>query len=167
MAAELKPLNPSEILLLRELETGPATVHDLIPVLHLARNSVLRLVRRLHSAKRIRICGWERSHGGARRVFALQTGKVADVPKPPKLTKGQIVRRYRARHPQWYRDYRRRWWADNAQRLNAKRRKKPLTGMQARGVGFSGANDSSRPTSAPGAGFGSPLGSGDLFEDRA
>lgn len=113
-------MTPSEKLLLRELETGPATIHDLAPVLGLKRNQLLRLTKKLHSAGLIRITTWERARGAPRRVWALGCGR--DAPRPEPLSRTQVVYRYREKHPEWHRAYQRAWWAKNAAQLNARRR---------------------------------------------
>lgn len=77
-------------LLLRELETGPATDRDLSSVLGIHHKNVRLYCNLLHEEGRIRISDWERKQGSPIAVWALR-GKythVQDKPKPAGGTSG-------------------------------------------------------------------------------
>ena len=118
-------LAPSEKLILADLAFGPSTNRDLMAVTGLGRNQLIRLTNRLHAAGLIRVQSWERSHGGPRRVWALRKpGSPPDAPRPAPLSRWVVIERYRARHPEWFKRYRKAWWEKNAARVNERRRKR-------------------------------------------
>lgn len=88
--------HPSVVLLLQDLATGPANYHDLAAALGLDVLTVRRLVSFARRLGKVRIAGWERCHGGPRPVFGLGARK--DAPKPAKLTRREVVRRFYRQH---------------------------------------------------------------------
>lgn len=79
------------VLLLRELESGPATSSELAYVIKIARRNVNEYLRLLRRDKRVRVCAWERR---GRPVYCLGSGR--DAPRAP-LTQAQMAKRSRAR----------------------------------------------------------------------
>lgn len=77
------PDHPTIRLLLRELEYGPSTVHDLKAALGQCYSSVRCAVRYCRSTDLIHVVGWERVQGG-RAVYGVGPG--ADAKRPPQLT---------------------------------------------------------------------------------
>lgn len=89
---------PEMKLLLRDLESGPATVSDLVPVLRISRRGTTAYVREAYAAGLIRISGYERVHkqGGCTKIYALKLSPLQrDCPRPAPLgpTEAQRIRR--------------------------------------------------------------------------
>jgi predicted transcriptional regulator len=89
-------MTPTEKLILRDLELGPATVRDLVPVVNLRRYSVGRVIRKMQKKGLVYICSWETRRGGRAAVWGVK--KLAankDVPRPRRLTVAEMDRRHR------------------------------------------------------------------------
>ena len=73
---------PVVILILRDLEFGPATANELEAVTGITRKNIRPYLQYLHEQKLIRICDWIQRTGPALPVWALGSGK--DKPRPPR-----------------------------------------------------------------------------------
>lgn len=110
-------MTPTETLILRDLEFGPATVRDLSAVLKIHRYSVLRVLRKMRAKKLVRICNWEVKLGGAAAVWDTNPDGLRDAPRPPKLTPTQMHMRWRENHMDDHKRYQRNY------RIRVKERK--------------------------------------------
>jgi hypothetical protein len=88
-------LNPNQKLILRDLETGYATVADLVPVIGIGLRNVNENLRKLHAMGLVRITSWENRR---KPVWGLKKNK-ADAPRPAARSKAEYNAKWRNRHP--------------------------------------------------------------------
>jgi AraC-like DNA-binding protein len=62
---------PVPVLILRELETGPATIHDLAEVIGISKRNLREYLKQMIG---IHICGWEQRTGPALPVWCSGEG---------------------------------------------------------------------------------------------
>lgn len=86
---------PAAKLILRDLESGPATLYELQSVVRLSISSTKEYLRELNQKKMIYICSYERLRNGMRPVYAL--GDKQNAKKPQPYTKTEQMRRYRSK----------------------------------------------------------------------
>jgi hypothetical protein len=89
---------PEMKLLLRDLEHGPANIHDLCAAVGIGLSAMYRYLKLARAAGRVRICGYESARGG-RPVYDLvrNVQQRRDVPRPEPLTGTQQKRQWRAK----------------------------------------------------------------------
>ena len=89
--------HPNMTLLLRDLDNGPANIHDLAVVLSVDKRQVYDYLRVARAAHLVRIIAWERSPGG-RPVYARKTSPMQrNAPRPGRQSFAESKRRYRAK----------------------------------------------------------------------
>lgn len=72
---------PVRTLILRDLESGPATPYDLAAAIGIHVRNMRPYVKLMHEAGEIHVCDYERGHQGPpRRVYAI--GQRKDKPQP-------------------------------------------------------------------------------------
>ena len=76
---------PAVKLILRDLESGPATVADLEDVTRIDRRNLRVYLRLLHEREAVHISGWEQRTGPALPVWNLGPGR--DRPRPSRKYK--------------------------------------------------------------------------------
>jgi hypothetical protein len=86
-------LNPTQKLILRDLDFGPATSRDLVAVTNTCNWTVRRSLRALHDMKLVRICGWETIRGGRIAVWSSKKISDGDVPRPSVMPVKEIWNR--------------------------------------------------------------------------
>jgi hypothetical protein len=89
-------LSASMKLVLKELETGPATRDDLMHVVGIKQRAMLKALSDLYRMDLIRISTWEKRGHHAIRVWGLKSTRV-DAPKPPRISNAEACRQYRLR----------------------------------------------------------------------
>jgi hypothetical protein len=109
-------LNPTQKLILKDLEFGYATVVDLLPVTGLGLDGVRKNLRQLHAAGLVRIAGYERNV----RIWGLK-GTNKDYVKP-KLTIKQIKDRWRTENRDIHNACAKRYYYQNLEAVREKSR---------------------------------------------
>jgi hypothetical protein len=92
-------LNPNQKLILRDLETGYATVADLVAVIGICRRAVSQNLNKLHAMKLVRIACWENRR---KPVWGLKKNQV-DAPRPDAMPKVEYNAKWRKRHLEQHR----------------------------------------------------------------
>jgi predicted ArsR family transcriptional regulator len=93
-------MTPTQKLILRDLEFGPATLTDLAAIIGVDKRTIGRALRQLRDIHGlVRISNWETGRGGKAPVWSLKKLPChTDVPRPPSLTKAEIDARRWAKH---------------------------------------------------------------------
>jgi hypothetical protein len=84
-------------MLLEDLVAGPATRQELMRRTGLSYETIMSVVRALHSRRLIHVTAWERDAIGRHSIAAFAFGSKADAKRPPALTRGECKRNQRAR----------------------------------------------------------------------
>jgi hypothetical protein len=112
-------LTATQKLILRDLEFGPSTKPDLLPIVGIRPRTMDEVIKELHASGLIYICGWERSNKH-RPIWAL--GNKRDCPPLKRLSSTDRTNKWRAENPDKYNAIRDRWRAKNKEEINARRR---------------------------------------------